>query len=265
MILQIGAFLQGIGEFGRDLFGATRPAITGVLGGAEPGFFSGLGGFLKETGGQLTSAILRPAIQVGEGLLRRELARPILRKQKSELRAQARIQSNLLGQGPAVLGQTAVATGGRVFQPPLLVTNVVPPSPAPPQLRPVGLKAGPADRIASLALKNLAGKGVATAAARRAAGFAFGPLGGAAAAASTLIPGNGARPFETVFPRGPSRLFLPGTRGVPTMPNGIMTRGRSIFQRNAEGGCSTTFSTTIACSRLKWLRTQKESRGSVLI
>ena len=108
MILQIGAF------FG-DLFGIE----------SGKGLFSSLGGFLKET---VTGAVRGSGLlDIGKDLLKREVGRIVNRKAKAQEKHTLRQQSNLAGQGPAVIGQGPVATGGRVFQPPQLVGNIIPP------------------------------------------------------------------------------------------------------------------------------------------
>ncbi len=216
--------------------------------------FSTLGGFLKTSieavlpGGiqQLGSS----ALDIGRGLIATELSRGQQRRDRDFLKAQLRERSNLAGQGPAVPGQTAVPTGGRVFAAPFLIPNVIPPSPSPAVFRPVGLRAGPADRIAQRALKGTARQSL------RLSSRLAGPLVGGAAALEGLLPA-GPSLMQTVFPEGPSRMFLPGSRAArraglngqigsgqfPTLPqlqagamaqNGTGLRMRSVFQRTPD-------------------------------
>lgn len=121
--------------------------------------FGGITSFLK-TG---IEAVLPGGLQqfgtavldVGKQLINVELQRKPRRRAQAAQKAELRQLSNLAGQTPAIPSTTAVATGGRVFRPPLLVTNVIPPGPQPAVFRPAGLRAGPAARIAARALKGL--------------------------------------------------------------------------------------------------------------
>ncbi len=216
MILQFGAFLGGLGNFLKTGLEAALPTLKPLAGQV-------LGGFAD----------------VGRQLLQRELARPLARARSRAAKAQLRQASNLAGQTPAIPSTTAVATGGRVFRPPLLVTNVIPPGPAPPVLRPIGLRAGPADRIASRVLKGIRSGGVLRGAALRAAG----PIG---LGISAISSARRIDQFGEVFPKGPSRMFL---RNGGTMPQlngrgvveplsfveGGPRKGMRIWQRTADG------------------------------
>ncbi len=178
MILQLGSIFAGIGNFLKTGLEAALPSLRPLAGQV-------LGGFAD----------------VGRQLLQRELVRPLQRKQKAVIRGQLREQSNLAGQTPAIPSTTAVATGGRVFRPPLLVTNVIPPGPAPPVIRPVGLRAGPADRIAARVLKGISRGGVLRGAAMRAAG----PAGLALTAITTSRRRSA---MQATFPRGVDPMFV---------------------------------------------------------
>ncbi len=204
MILQLGSLFSGIGNF-------IKTGIEAVL----PGGLQQLG---------------TTVLDVGRGLLNRELQKPQRRRVRAQEKAILREQSNLGGQTPAIPSTTAVATGGRVFRPPLLVTNVIPPGPQPPVFRPVGLRAGPAARAASLVLKGI-NRGVFRGATKFVPG-----LGAAAALAPIGARGGGT--FADVFPTGPSRLFL---RNGGAMANGLdglgvaTRRGMRVWQRTADG------------------------------
>ena len=195
------------------------------LGGLFSGLFTGLGGVLTEAVGSFGKELVPAAVDIGKSLLARELTRTERRREKDAMKAQARELSNLLGQGPAVPQTAPVPTGGRVFQPPFLIPNVIPPSSAPPVLQTVGAPQRTIGRIESRIARGLG------ALPPRVGPFA-GPLTLGPAIESVLPPG--ATPFQTLFPQGVAPMFR--GRAMPN-GNGLMPRvGRPLFQRSPTGG-----------------------------
>ncbi len=193
MILQLGALFSGIGNFLKIGLEAALPT-------------------LKPLAGQVLGGVA----DIGRQLLQRELARPLQRARRSAIKGQLREQSNLAGQTPAIPSTTAVATGGRVFRSPLLVTNVIPPGPTPPVIRPAGLRAGPADRIASRVLKGLGTRAGAI------AGRFAGPAGLAISAITTTKRQSA---MQATFPGGVDPMFRFPRRAGANGGNGTMAVG----------------------------------------
>jgi len=209
--------------------------------------FEGIGGFLTSSLTGVATEILPSAVSLGKSLLTRELNRVVARTTKTKVKAQIRQTSDLVGQSPAVPGQTAVGSGGRTFQPVGLVTNVIPPGISGLSIRPVG--AGPvnaADRLASRVLRGL----------NRFPTVArfLGPAGTALTAVSSM---RRVSPMGDVFPGGVDPMFagrngfasqarafvgprqagsgpMPGTAVAPSIPGRQMAP--VVWERNIFGG-----------------------------
>ncbi len=212
-------------------FGALFGDIAG-------GLFSSIGGFLKETVGGIVRG--SGVLDIGQNLLKREVDRIVGRKARQQQKHQLRQSSNLAGQGPAVPGQTAVPTGGRVFQPPILISNVIPPGSG------VGRQVSPQERAAQLATRRSSSPGIIKDFLNRgftAAGlprqFGAGGLGapGGRTLGERMFGGTlfGGRVNGGILPIGPQRIFGGGRFPDPGVAmNGTGLMRRSVFQRTQD-------------------------------